>query len=114
MDFDQFWAAYPRKVGKFAALKAFHVVEKKGVSIETLLAGIGRYIQHKPAYADYCHPVTWLRQGRWLDDYAAPARENIRDFCQHPFGCPNREYHDRIVLMEIRNAAAVARVTGKA
>jgi hypothetical protein len=31
------------------------------------LDGIAQYMKTKPAYADWCHPRTWLSQGRWLD-----------------------------------------------
>jgi hypothetical protein len=68
-DFGVFWQRYPRKVGKLAAEKAFQQVTKNGASLEDLLAGIARYVQHKPAYADWCYPVTFLRQGRWMDSY---------------------------------------------
>lgn len=79
-DFDLFWKAYPKKVGKKAAMKAFRRVK---VPVETLLQAIerqkcsdqwsrdgGRYIPN---------PATWLNQGRWEDvldaqppDAAAP------------------------------------------
>lgn len=68
-DFDRFWAAYPKKVGKQAARKAFH---RAKVPVETLLRAIevqecsdqwsrdgGRYIPN---------PATWLNQGRWDDE----------------------------------------------
>ncbi len=68
-DFDEFWAACPRKVGKLAALKAYAKARKGYASQEELLAGLERYKKHKPAYADWCHPSTWLSQGRWMDEY---------------------------------------------
>lgn len=71
-DFDTFWKAYPRKVGKLAAQKAYRRARSLASPGE-LLAGVEAYIAHKPAYADFCHPATWLNQGRWMDDYGAPA-----------------------------------------
>lgn len=71
-DFERFWKAYPRKVGKDAAVKAFARAAKK-VSVETMLAAIERYRQTKPTGQDYCHPATWLNQGRWADE------ENVGD-----------------------------------
>jgi hypothetical protein len=68
-EFVVFWQNYPRKVGKLAAERAFQSARKNGASLEDLLSGIVRYVEHKPPYSDYCHPVTWLRQGRWLDEY---------------------------------------------
>lgn len=66
-DFDEFWAVYPRKVGKFAAAKAY-VRARKHASQEQILAGVDRYLRNRPGYADWCHPTTWLNQGRWLDE----------------------------------------------
>ena len=66
--FESFWAAYPRKVGKQAAKKAF---SKVSVPVKTLIDAVnsqknseqwrkdnGRYIPN---------PATWLNQGRWDD-----------------------------------------------
>ena len=70
--FDTFWVAYPRKVGKDAARKAFAKVE---VPVETLVAALerqrcstqwteegGRFIPN---------PSTWLNQGRCEDELPA-------------------------------------------
>lgn len=71
--FELFWKAYPKKVGKQAARKAFHRVK---APVESLLQAIseqkrsdqwsrdgGRYIPN---------PATWLNQGRWEDELPAP------------------------------------------
>lgn len=70
-DFDDWWAKYPRKIGKLAAEKAYAAASKKTTPDE-LIAGIDRYLKMKPAYADFCHPRTWLMQGRWMDGQEAP------------------------------------------
>ena len=70
--FDRFWSAYPRKVGKGDARKAFDKAVKKGVSVETLISAVeaqknsrqwaedgGKYIPN---------PATWINQGRWEDE----------------------------------------------
>lgn len=72
-DFEKFWRAYPKKVGKQAARKAFH---RAKAPVESLLQAIawqkrsdqwsrdgGRYIPN---------PATWLNQGRWEDEQRAP------------------------------------------
>jgi hypothetical protein len=67
-EFDKFWAAYPRKIGKLAAAAEF----KKALKLTTfkeILAGVENYKQHKPAYADWAHAKTWLHQGRWMDEW---------------------------------------------
>lgn len=71
-DWDTWWAAYPRKVGKLAAEKAYAKARKRA-SAQDLLTGIARYIQHKPDWQAYAHPASWLNAGRWMDDYSTPA-----------------------------------------
>lgn len=78
--FDHFWAAYPRRVGKQDALKAWTKIKPDAV----LLALILKAIENQKQGADWRkddgqfipHPSTWLRAGRWLDEvrpYVAPA-----------------------------------------
>lgn len=69
--FDIFWAAYPRKVGKGDARKAFKTAIKL-TDIETMLASIEAYKRGKPDWQNFCHPATWLRQERWDDEWPAP------------------------------------------
>lgn len=70
--FDEFWQEYPRKIGKIAAQKAFgklaaeekrdcilHVRERKTRDAQWLKDN-GQFIPH---------PLTFLNQGRWMDEY---------------------------------------------
>lgn len=76
--FDRFWSAYPEKVGKAAARRAFERVAKsRAVTFDALMAGLDRYIAGKPPDRSWCHPTTWLNQGRWEDAPAAPPAEVI-------------------------------------
>jgi hypothetical protein len=68
--FDQFWSAYPCKKGKPVAEKAFKKVAGEFCAIMT---GLEQYKRHKPDYADWMHPSTFLNQRRWEDEYDAPA-----------------------------------------
>jgi hypothetical protein len=69
-DFKEFWAAWPgHRVGKLDAMKAYTKARKGYASQDELLAGLERYKKNKPAYADWCHPATWLNRGRWMDEY---------------------------------------------
>lgn len=69
-EFASFWRAYPRKVGKQAAEKAF---AKVNVPLDVLLNAIDkqakteqwRDVKYIP------HPATWLNQGRWEDEVTA-------------------------------------------
>jgi hypothetical protein len=68
--FDEWWRAYPRKVGKGRARRCYAAARKAGVTAEELLAGAVRYagaaIDAEPQFV--AHPATWLHQGRWQDE----------------------------------------------
>jgi uncharacterized protein YdaU (DUF1376 family) len=70
--FDQFWAAYPHRVAKIAAQKAWAKLKPNDELVAVILAAIeaqkegwhfrhenGRYIPH---------PASWLNAGCWLDE----------------------------------------------
>lgn len=68
--FDVFWAAYPKKVGKKDAFKAF---QKVPVSERPLLIpAIERQKQSRQWNDEggrfIPNPSTWLNQGRWMDE----------------------------------------------
>lgn len=72
--FDLFWSAYPKKVGKDAARKAF---EKRAVG-DDLLARILDAISQQKHSRDWTkddgqfipHPASWLNAARWEDEPA--------------------------------------------
>ena len=69
--FEDFWRAYPRRVGKGAAQKAFDkVVNKMKISSEVIIDGAKRYAAAKAgSEIQYiAHAGTWLNQQRWLDE----------------------------------------------
>lgn len=98
-EFDTFWQAYPRKVGKLAALEKYRTARKMATA-EEILAGVARYKQNKPGYADWCHAKTWLSQGRWLDEYETPRSKTTTsdwwDECRtvHGGACGKRWDHE--------------------
>lgn len=67
--FEAFWAAYPKKVGKQSAKKAF---EKVKVPLETLVSAVRRQecsSQWSRDGGQYIpNAATWLNQGRWEDE----------------------------------------------
>lgn len=73
-EFEEWWQAYPRKVGRLAAEKEYFKARRLA-SAEKLLTGVQRYVRTKPFEIAYCYPKTWLSQGRWLDDVDAPTRK---------------------------------------
>lgn len=82
--FDAFWSAYPRKVGKLAAMKAYQRARTVATA-EEILAGVALYLQHKPDYADWCHPTTFLTQGRWMDDYTPTESQKPKPSAYQPY-----------------------------
>lgn len=85
--FDRFWQAYPKKVGKDAARKAFD----KRKPDEGLVAAMLATLAVQRSSVDWLkdggqfvpNPATWLNQGRWQDevytgDFASETPEWMR------------------------------------
>jgi hypothetical protein len=77
-EFEAFWKAYPRRLGKGQARIAY-ARARRLASAEDILAGAQRYaheceIRNEPRYT--CHPTTWLNGERWTDEYEAPKGVN--------------------------------------
>src|SRR5687767_7919626 len=91
--FDQFWSAYPRKVGKLAAQREW---AKLKPPIADVLAALAWQV---PTWDDpqfICHPRTWLHQGRWMDE--APVQTFKEEWiCPHVERC-NGQHQCRILL----------------
>lgn len=68
--FEAFWKAYPRKVGKEAAKKAFAKVPKSSYAL--LVPAVEKQkqsAQWRKENGQYIpNPATWLNQGRWEDE----------------------------------------------
>ena len=70
-DFEQFWRAYPRRIGKGVARRAF----AKAI-VKTTLAAMIAAIQWQRTQPQWLkdggqfipHPSTWLNQERWDDE----------------------------------------------
>lgn len=81
--FERFWQAYPRKVSKGAAIKAWkalkpdkELVEKMLVALEVQQKWRKRVLEHNAKSArheqiflpDLKHPATWIRAMCWEDE----------------------------------------------
>jgi hypothetical protein len=81
-----FWTAFPKKVGKKAAEKAWKNAKDKP-DIEVILKAIGNQVAEKARLAaskEFCppwkHPATWLNQGCWSDECGpAAARDRTQE-----------------------------------
>lgn len=73
--FDRFWAAYPKKVGKGAAEKAFAKAPING-HLADVLTALERQKHSEQWQRDggqfIPHPATWLNQRRWEDGDPTP------------------------------------------
>jgi len=71
--FDEFYAAYPKHVGKDDALKAWLQAQRRASKAE-ILAGAQRYAAdpNLPERKMIPYPATWLRRGGWDDDPCDP------------------------------------------
>jgi hypothetical protein len=69
-DFDRFYAAYPRKVGRKDAERKWTKAIKDGADPETVIAGAERYARQRAGQDQKFtkHPATWLHQGCWMDE----------------------------------------------
>lgn len=77
----QFWPAYPNKVARPAAMRAFIAARQK-TSLAEILAGVERYSASKPKDRDWLNPENFLNNERWNDEpaeLAAGSRETAHD-----------------------------------
>ncbi len=76
-DFEAFYQAYPRHVGKKAAQKAYKAAHKKHGAkflLQEAQKAAQRYHKSDPQFIP--HPATWLNGERWADeDHKPPAPE---------------------------------------
>ena len=76
--FDRFWSAYPKKVGKEAARRAFAKVK---VDVDVLVRAVeaqkrtAQWTKDKGRFIP--NPATWLNQGRWEDEVEIPPAKTI-------------------------------------
>ena len=81
--FAEFWAAYPRKVGKDTALAAWRKLAPAFDLQAEILTAIAFWRTHR----DWCkeggqfipHPTTWINQGRWTDERTIDIAASVPD-----------------------------------
>jgi len=69
--FEKFWAAYPKKEGKLAAVKAWGKIPSPVATLPRMLEAIASQKKTESWTKDggqfIPHPATWLNAGRWMD-----------------------------------------------
>lgn len=68
--FEEFWEAYPNKIGRPSAEKAFSQAVKRA-SHDEIMTGVRAYAL-KTDDRQWCSPVRWLSDDRWKDQPAKP------------------------------------------
>lgn len=80
--FEAFWAAYPRKVGKDAARKAWEKRQPDDALAQAMLDALAVQIAWPQWVKDggqfIPHPATWLNQGRWQDEVPQTTKPSRR------------------------------------
>lgn len=89
--FDRFWAAYPKQVGRAAALKVWERLRPDEALADVMIAKVreqtASWQWQREGGQFIPHPRTWLNQGRW-EDGPSLIREpdnldGLREFARH-------------------------------
>lgn len=84
--FAEFWAQYPKKVGKGAAEKAFDRIKPDKQTFDRMMSAISvqkqsrQWMENNGQYIP--NPATWLNQRRWEDELAQGAGDTDNVFLQ--------------------------------
>jgi hypothetical protein len=78
--FDEFWAEYPRHVGKLAAQRAYEKARKHATP-DAILAGLLAFKRCLPREERFIpHASTWLNGGRWMDELPGVRQRQAEDW----------------------------------
>jgi len=101
--FDDFWKAYPRRVGKEAARKAWAAATKRGAKPWHVIEGAQWLAGHPPDDAQFIpYPATWLNQGRYDDERTDDGKQPLGGNRSAPAG----QYRRSVGLEMLRDAAS--------
>jgi uncharacterized protein YdaU (DUF1376 family) len=76
--FEEFWSAYPKKISKGAAQRAYEKATKE-TSHNDIIEGLTRSVQgdHRFETKQYTpYPATWLNEKGYLDDFKSAPKPN--------------------------------------
>ena len=123
--FDEFWAVFPRKVGKDAARRAFAKRRFTREQVSRVMASVEEHktwAQWQEAGGRYIpHPATFLNQARWLDvapagqfdahelSTAAEIRRRVYSQCPHDPRCQRCDECVRVIASERRQKATACK-----
>ena len=70
--FEDFWAIYPRKVGKLAAKRAWDKIRPTPEIVEAMAKALEWQCPEWDDPQFIPHPASWLNAGRWMDEPSLP------------------------------------------
>lgn len=81
IEFDAFWAVYPRRVAKQPALEAWIDAVRSGASANDIVSGAQAYAGDRAGKDPdkTAHAATWLNAKRWTDEVTAPPPHGFND-----------------------------------
>ncbi len=103
-EFGEFWQAYPRKVGKQAAVRFWNKQVRAGAEPRTIINAAKAYgsSPNLPEKRYIPHPASWLMKGMFDDDLADVLPPQVNDV---PLGSAEVE-HLRAQLLESARVVA--------
>ncbi|MEA3225038.1 MAG: hypothetical protein U9Q07_03745 [Planctomycetota bacterium] len=116
-DFEMFWEAYGKKVGKKETQRQWKAKIKAGVlpPVSDLIVAVSRYCKSEPDAKFRLDPERWIKHERWNDE---PEKATIRETPQQRERREQIEAADRRVKeaeeKEIQDGNRIMRVEGRA
>jgi hypothetical protein len=112
--FDGFWSAYPRKIGKEAARKAWRRIKPTADHQMKILAAIEKAknsYQWKKDKGQYIpNPATWLNQARWDDEIQPDSAGRINSNSGRTADFHQREYVSEYLEQFVTNDFGVSMI----
>jgi hypothetical protein len=76
--FNEFWQAYPKKVAKESALKAWNQINIDEATVDKILKAIKDQDIASQEQQFIPYPATWLNNRRWEDEVDAKPKSNLK------------------------------------
>lgn len=110
--FDRFWAAYPKKIAKKDAEKAFRKLDPDDGLLAAMMASLDRWKMSEQWTRDGTayvpNPATWLNGERWKDEVPPPSRPREKTVIAQQY--EQRDYSQDTSLQERINADMTRRM----
>lgn len=99
--FDAFWKAYPKKVAKDAARKAFNRRKPDEELLKTILKAVEQHKHSDTWSRGYVpNPATWINDARWQDEIVGKPAMTVAINKQEALEARNRAVVQRLLQKE--------------